>query len=210
MNALAQRDPPLSISQSGGLCPGLRSLSYGGRGPPIRPARSRFFPMNISPSLRGVQRRLSAIAHSDGEAIHLSPLRRYGLLRGARHRARFARPFARNDDVEASGATKQPAGQISKNLSSPLSKNIPLSSSGKSALPARAVSPDERDGSRSSRTCGEMRWTRRPRLTSVAQADGEDVWSWRPDAGVKFVRSKLLRGDGGKKARSPGRARNKP
>jgi hypothetical protein len=122
-------------------------------------------------------------------------------------------PLTRNDDVEASGATKRPGGQISlrdKNLSSSHAKNIPLSLSGKSALPARAVSPDERDGSRSSRTCGEMRWTRRPRLTSVAQADGEDVWSWRPDAGVKFVRSKLLRGDGGKKARSPGRARNKP
>jgi len=38
----------------------------------------------------------------------------------------------------------------------------------------------------------------------------KDVWSWRPDAGVKFVRRKLLRGDGGKKARSPRRARNKP
>ena len=30
-------------------------------------------------------------------------------------------------------------------------------------------------------------------------ADGEVVWSWRPDAGAKFVRSKLLTGDGGKK-----------
>ena len=43
-----------------------------------------------------------------------------------------------------------------------------------------------------------------------AVADGEVVWSWRRDAGVKFVRSKLLRDDGGKKARSPGRARSKP
>jgi hypothetical protein len=40
-------------------------------------------------------------------------------------------------------------------------------------------------------------------------ADGEVVWSWRPDAGAKFVRSKLLAGDGGKKARSPRRARSK-
>src|SRR6202171_6857177 len=31
-----------------------------------------------------------------------------------------------------------------------------------------------------------MRWTRQPRLTSVADADGEVVWSWRPDAGVKL------------------------
>ena len=45
---------------------------------------------------------------------------------------------------------------------------------------------------------------------SKQPADGEVVWSWRRDAGVKFVRSKLLRGDGGKKARSPGRARYKP
>jgi hypothetical protein len=31
-----------------------------------------------------------------------------------------------------------------------------------------------------------------------------------PDAGVKFLRNKFLRDDGGKKARSPGRARRKP
>jgi hypothetical protein len=41
-------------------------------------------------------------------------------------------------------------------------------------------------------------------------AYGEVVWSWRRDAGAKFLRSKLLRGDGGNKARSPGRARSKP
>jgi hypothetical protein len=34
-----------------------------------------------------------------------------------------------------------------------------------------------RGGSRSSRTCGEMRWTRELRLTCVAQAYGEVVWS---------------------------------
>jgi hypothetical protein len=32
------------------------------------------------------------------------------------------------------GAAKQPDGQISKNLSSPLRKNIPLSPSGKSLI----------------------------------------------------------------------------
>jgi hypothetical protein len=42
-------------------------------------------------------------------------------------------------------------------------------------------------------------------LTSGAEADGEIVWSWLPDAGVKSaIRSA---GDGGKRARSPGRAR---
>jgi hypothetical protein len=38
------------------------------------------------------------------------------------------------------------------------------------------VSPDERGGSRSSRTRGGMRWTRKLRLTSVADAYGESVW----------------------------------
>src|ERR1700760_4569366 len=38
------------------------------------------------------------------------------------------------------------------------------------------VSPDERGGSRSSRTRGGMRWTRKLRLTSAADAYGESVW----------------------------------
>jgi hypothetical protein len=37
-----------------------------------------------------------------------------------------------------------------------------------------------------------MRWTRKLRLTSVADADGEVVWSWRPDAGAKFAEARLL------------------
>jgi hypothetical protein len=41
------------------------------------------------------------------------------------------------------------------------------------------------------------------------RADGEVVWSWRPDAGVQAP-GKLPEGEGGKKARSPGRARSKP
>src|SRR5882757_3613764 len=60
---------------------------------------------------------------------------RYGLLRGACHpAARRADPVARNDEVALSRATKQPDGQISKNLSSPPTKNIPLSPSGKSMV----------------------------------------------------------------------------
>ena len=43
-----------------------------------------------------------------------------------------------------------------------------------------------------------------------AEAYGEVVWSWRRDAGVKPVRSKLLRGDGDNKPAPPGRARSKP
>src|SRR5258708_22910981 len=50
----------------------------------------------------------------------------------------------------------------------------------------------------------------RRRLRRRRVAYGKAVWSWRPDAGVKFLRNKFLRDDGGKKARSPGRARYKP
>jgi len=32
-----------------------------------------------------------------------------------------------------------------------------------------------------------MRWTQVAAQTSGAKADGEVVWSWRPDAGVKFA-----------------------
>src|SRR6476660_1208812 len=67
--------------------------------------------------------------------------------------------FARNDDLRAAAATKQPDGQISKNLSSPRAKNIPLNPSGKSALRLRASHPT-RGALRTSRTRGGMRWTR--------------------------------------------------
>jgi hypothetical protein len=39
-------------------------------------------------------------------------------------------------------------------------------------------------------------------------ADGKAVWSWRPDAGAKLAEQ--FASDGGKRARSPGRARNTP
>jgi len=55
--------------------------------------------------------------------------------------------------------------------------------------------------------CGGMRWTLVLRLTRATTADGQAVWSWRPDAGAKF-RGDDPRGDGGKRARSPGRARS--
>jgi hypothetical protein len=42
--------------------------------------------------------------------------------------------------------------------------------------------------------------------TSGMAADGEIVWSWRSDAGAKFV-GDILRGDGGNQAWSPGRSR---
>ena len=46
------------------------------------------------------------------------------------------------------------------------------------------------------------------RKTFDIDAYGESVWSRRPRVGVKFLKKrKLLRGDGDKKAWSPGRAR---
>ena len=55
-----------------------------------------------------------------------------------------------------------------------------------------------------------MRWTRKRCAQFVARtndafADGEIVWSWRPDAGAKSMVRPI--DDGGKRARSPGRAR---
>jgi hypothetical protein len=103
---------------------------------------------------------------------------------------------------------KPPDGQIGKKLSSPVVKNNPLSLSGKSSLQARPSRPDKRGDTRSSRPRGGMQWTLTMLLTRAPDADGEVVWSRRPDAGVKLAATSA--GDGGKQARSPGRARSKP
>jgi hypothetical protein len=56
-----------------------------------------------------------------------------------------------------------------------------------------------------------MQWTHRARLTRAREADGQNAWSWFLDAGIKPAMMLIHRaGDGDKKARSPGRARNKP
>jgi hypothetical protein len=74
---------------------------------------------------------------------------------------------------------KLPDGQLTfarENLSSPFAKNIPLCFLPKSV--AYYVRPTRREG-RCARheTRGGMRWTRKLRLTSVAEADGKVVWS---------------------------------
>src|SRR4029077_9581388 len=85
-------------------------------------------------------------------------------------------------------------------MSSPSAKNIPLNPSGKSALWLRASHP-LRGALRTSRTRGGMRWTRMCATDERAlSADGEVVWSWRPDAGAKFAAARAAAGDGGKKA----------
>jgi hypothetical protein len=94
------------------------------------------------------------------------------------------------------------------NLSSPVRKNIPLRRLVETALLIRPSRPTEgrfaivTDAGRDAVDADVL-------TTNGTEADGEVVWSWRPDAGVKF-RGILSRGDGGKKARSPGRARRKP
>jgi hypothetical protein len=47
-----------------------------------------------------------------------------------------------------------------------------------------------------------MRWTLMACETNALEADGEVVWSWRPDAGAKVAERSA--NDGGKRARSPG------
>ena len=73
------------------------------------------------------------------------------------------------------------------------------------------VSPDERGGSRSSRTCGGMRWTRWLRRRTLPW---RTVKSCGPDAPLlasSFAGSaSFARNDGDKQSRSPGRARYKP
>src|SRR3981081_4778303 len=73
-----------------------------------------------------------------------------------------------------------PDGQISEFAVKPVLRKYSACPVGQINGVTPRVSPDKRGGSRSSRTCGGMRWTRKLRLTSVAQADGEVRWSWRP------------------------------
>src|SRR5437763_887852 len=100
-------------------------------------------------------------------------------------------------------------------MSSPEIKNISLHNSGNQNYNSRHPGPPEGRFAIVTMRWAGMRWTLWCQARFFvpdenARAYGEVVWSWRRDAGAKFPRSKLLRGDGGKKARSPGRARSKP
>src|SRR5882757_5348256 len=129
-----------------------------------------------------------------------------------------------------------PTGYLAMWLSSPVCKNISVSVHPKSHLELFASHPTEGPWP-SSRTRGGMRWTRQrfareaiagrvERPVSDQQHADERCCSVRrsrvvlsPDAGVKFAEVKsalpgadntISADDGGKKARSPGRARSKP
>src|SRR5216683_6299853 len=130
-----------------------------------------------------------------------------------------------------------PTGTLRKILSSPLCKNISLHPSGKSSLQIRAIPPHKRGVSRSSRTRGGMRWTRQRFardgiagrvLESVSDHRRADErcccgrqnrvvltprrWRQvlRSCVGPTGLRQNISADDGGKRARSPGRARHKP
>src|ERR1700687_3568881 len=169
------------------------------------------------------------------------------------HQVKSALPALQNYDG------KLPDGQISKNLSSPVGKNISLNPSGKSPLQARPVPPEkgriasrhERavgcDGRDSvGRAMGSQGGSSRERSAGARTNDAANrVRQNSPDGtrpgktfGVRWSRtakscgpgapmlaSSLAemhpaqpdlrcivnpQGDGGKKARSPGRARSKP
>ena len=100
-----------------------------------------------------------------------------------------------------------PTGKSPESPSSPFGKNILIFRNRKSVY-IPPVSPDERGGSRSSRTRGGMRWTRELRLTSATRADGEVVWFLTPQ-GWRQVRGKqnFSRATVTSKSGSPRRAR---
>src|SRR5216683_3085560 len=107
-----------------------------------------------------------------------------------------------------------PTGSLVKFVSSLLAKNISLRDLVETALLIPTSRSLKRGGSRSSRTLGtgcdgrgSVRRVKCARTSDVA-ADGEVVWFWRPDAGAKSVVRPT--DDGGKRARSPGRARRTP
>ena len=71
---------------------------------------------------------------------------------------------------------------------------FPLNPSGKSVIWLRVSHPMRgagRDRHERAVGCGGRESLRE---TNASFADGEAVWSWRPDAGVKFAKSKTFRG----------------
>jgi hypothetical protein len=92
-------------------------------------------------------------------------------------------------------------------VSSLVAKNILISFYQKIMLPMR-IPPHVRGVRVVTIRRGGERWTCRCRQTYGRDADGEVVWSWRRDAGAKLARThSRCAGDGGKRARSPGRSR---
>jgi len=131
--------------------------------------------------------------------------------------SKLALRVPRNDERGGPTREKQPDGQINNFLSIPLTKNIPLSPSGKSALSARPSRAHKRGVSRSSRTWGAGCGGRDGIGARFERAD-ERCYCVRRSRVVLTPRRwcqvsrklTLLGNDGDNKARSPGRVRNKP
>src|SRR5665647_2851447 len=120
----------------------------------------------------------------------------------------FAARLARKRNLQATAATKQPDGQISKLCPSPSAKIFRLTRRA-NHLYGSARLIRMRGGSRSSRT---LRWD----AVDAKRARDERARGGRRSRVVltprrwREVGGKYPAGDGGKKARSPGRARYKP
>jgi hypothetical protein len=151
--------------------------------------------------------------------------RRYGLLRGACHRARvratrwlamtmWKHQVRQSNPTDKSANPILPARCVASHASQiSLRRMRQNNATGKSEKPVQCarqkysscrvgqisdlnppVSPDKRGGSRSSRNARWDAVDADAPLTNGTDADGEVVWSWRRDAGVKFVRSKCFAG----------------
>src|SRR5689334_97041 len=96
---------------------------------------------------------------------------------------------ARNDDVEAMPAANWHDGQITsdfqKSCQARESKIFRFRSHPNQSHNSARLTADE-GRSRTSRTRGGMRWTRRVRQTCAPDAYGEVVWFGRRGAGAKF------------------------
>jgi hypothetical protein len=81
-----------------------------------------------------------------------------------------------------------PTGWLREFLSSPFAKNISLYPKQNRMYQSRrpALDPEGRFAVVTNAGCG-MRWTCLAQLTNAADTDGEGVWSWSPDAEIKFV-----------------------
>jgi hypothetical protein len=89
----------------------------------------------------------------------------------------FAEQACAKDEIVEPIQQINPTGKSPQNPVQPFAQKYSAFAVGQITDLTSPVSPDERGGSRSSRTRGGMRWTRKLRLTSVTRADGEAVWS---------------------------------
>lgn len=110
----------------------------------------------------------------------------------------------RGDYSELAGvcAVICPTCRFSEFMSSPISKNFSLATSGKSLVLICASRPHEGRFAIVTKRGWGCGGRKRQRRTSAADADGETAWSCPPDAGVKFAM--MIAGDGGYKARYTG------